>query len=46
MGLLATFVGFALLACGVAVADTVTTDFEGFRLGSVNGQDGWRSASP
>jgi uncharacterized repeat protein (TIGR01451 family) len=48
VGLLATFVSFALLACGVAVADTVTTDFEPptFHLGSVNGQDGWTSATP
>jgi uncharacterized repeat protein (TIGR01451 family) len=43
--LLATFAGFALLAPGVAVAATHTTDFEGLALGSVNGQDGWRSGS-
>jgi uncharacterized repeat protein (TIGR01451 family) len=39
----------ALLAGGVAVANTVTTNFEpssGFVLGSVNGQGGWRSAPP
>ena len=41
---LATAVSMALLACGVAVADTVTTDFESFNLGTVNGQDGWTSA--
>ena len=41
-------VSLVLLACGVAAADTVTTDFEppGFHLGSVNGQDGWTSAMP
>lgn len=43
---LATAVGMALLACGVAVADTVTADFESFTLGTVNGQDGWTSAVP
>lgn len=46
VGLLATFVIFALLPCGVAVADTVETSFETplFHLGSVNGQDGWTSS--
>jgi uncharacterized repeat protein (TIGR01451 family) len=43
---LATAVSIALLACSVAVADTVTTTFEGFELGTVNGQDGWKSAVP
>ena len=43
---LATAVSMALLACGVAVADTVTTDFDGFNVGTVNGQDGWKSAVP
>jgi uncharacterized repeat protein (TIGR01451 family) len=43
---LATTVGMALLPCGVAVADTVTTTFDGFNLGTVNGQDGWKSAVP
>src|SRR5262245_44246768 len=43
---LATAVSAALLACGVAAADTVTTDFESFNLGTVNGQDGWTSAVP
>jgi len=42
VGLLATLV--ALLTCGVAVADTVTTNFETFQPGSVNGQQGWKSA--
>src|SRR4029077_9999132 len=48
MGLLATFVGVALLPCAVAAADAVTTDFEAalFHTGSVNGQDGWESAIP
>lgn len=48
VGLLATFVSVALLPCGVAVADTVTTNFEAplFHTGSVNGQDGWKSAVP
>jgi uncharacterized repeat protein (TIGR01451 family) len=38
----------ALLACGVAVADTITTTFEppGFHTGSVAGQNGWLSAVP
>ena len=43
--LLATFASFALLAPGLAVAATDTTDFEGLAPGSVNGQDGWRSGS-
>jgi uncharacterized repeat protein (TIGR01451 family) len=42
--LLVTFV--ALLTCGVAAADTVTTNFEAFQLGSVAGQDGWKSDVP
>ena len=48
VGLLSTFVSIGLLPCGVAVADTVTSDFEAplFHLGSVNGQDGWKSAPP
>jgi uncharacterized repeat protein (TIGR01451 family) len=45
---LITAVSMALLPCGVAVADTVTTDFEPptFSPGTVNGQDGWTSAAP
>jgi uncharacterized repeat protein (TIGR01451 family) len=43
---LATALGMALLTGGVAVADTVTTNFDGFNLGTVNGQDGWHSAVP
>jgi uncharacterized repeat protein (TIGR01451 family) len=43
---LATAVTMALLACGVALADTFTTDFESFNLGTVDGQDGWTSAVP
>jgi uncharacterized repeat protein (TIGR01451 family) len=51
LGLSAALVSFALLTCGVAAADTVTTDFEAFTLGSVNGQPagvtpGWKSAPP
>src|SRR4029453_16984147 len=43
---LATAVSIALLACSVAVADTVTTTFEGFKLGTANGQDRWKSGVP
>ena len=48
VGLLATFVSFALFACGVAAANTVMTGFEPptFAPGSVNGQDGWKSIGP
>jgi uncharacterized repeat protein (TIGR01451 family) len=48
VGLLAAFVSFALLACGVAAA--AVTNFETFTLGTVNGQGGsvgvlpWKSA--
>ena len=49
VGLLAAFVSFALLACGVAAA--VVTNFETFTDGNVNGQGGppvaaqpWKSA--
>jgi uncharacterized repeat protein (TIGR01451 family) len=47
VGLLAAFFSFAPLT-GVAAADTVTTTFEPptFKLGTVNGQDGWHSAVP
>ncbi len=50
VGLLAAFVSFGVLACGVAAA--VVTNFETFTLGSVNGQGGlplgfaWKSAPP
>jgi uncharacterized repeat protein (TIGR01451 family) len=45
---LATAVSAVLIVCGVAAANTVTTNFEPptFHTGSVNGQDGWRSAEP
>jgi uncharacterized repeat protein (TIGR01451 family) len=45
---LATAVSMVLLLCGVAAADTVTSTFEppSFHLGTVNGQDGWKSAVP
>jgi uncharacterized repeat protein (TIGR01451 family) len=48
VGLLATFASIALLPFGVARADTVESNFEAplFHLGSVNGQDGWKSAVP
>ena len=47
VGLLATFVSIVLLPCGVAAADTVETNFEPtpFHTGSVNGQEGWKSAA-
>ena len=46
--LLATTVSMVLLVCGAAAADTVTTTFEAptFHPGSVDGQDGWKSAVP
>jgi hypothetical protein len=46
--MLVTGVITALLACGVAVADTVITTFEppAFHTGSVAGQNGWLSAVP
>ena len=43
---LMTAVSIALLAAGVAVADSVTTNFDAFNLGTVNGQAGWHSAVP
>ena len=47
-GLLAVLAAVVLVPCGVAAADTVRTNFEAstFHLGSVNGQDGWKSAPP
>ena len=41
-------VGTLALVCDVAAADTVSTNFEAptFHSGSVNLQDGWRSAKP
>ena len=44
VGSLATFAGIALLACPVALADAITTNFENITPGSVNGQQGWKSA--
>jgi len=44
MGLLVMFAGFALLASGVAVAATHTTNFENLTPGTVDGQDGWKSS--
>lgn len=48
VGMLATVFGIALMSCEIAGADTVETNFEAptFHLGSVNGQDGWKSAAP
>ena len=48
VGLIATFVSIALLPSAVAAADSVKTEFEAplFHLGSVNEQDGWKSATP
>jgi uncharacterized repeat protein (TIGR01451 family) len=49
VGLVSALASVALLACSaVAAADTVTTDFNTFNLGSVNNtpQGGWRSAPP
>ena len=54
---LTTAVSMVLLACGVAVADTVTTDFESFQVCSppaavfaepctVDDQGGWKSGRP
>jgi uncharacterized repeat protein (TIGR01451 family) len=45
---LAAAVSAVLLVCGVAAADTVTSNFEPptFQPGTVNGQDGWKSAVP
>jgi uncharacterized repeat protein (TIGR01451 family) len=43
VGLFATGVSFALLTGGVAVGATVTTNFDGFTPGTINGQGGWRS---
>jgi uncharacterized repeat protein (TIGR01451 family) len=45
VGLFATFASIALLPCGAALANTVTTNFESpFQAGlSVNGQGGWTS---
>jgi uncharacterized repeat protein (TIGR01451 family) len=45
---LAAVASMVLLVCGVAAADTVTSNFEPptFDLGTVDGQDGWKSAVP
>src|SRR5215207_4102508 len=36
----------SLALSAAASADTKTTDFESFNLGTVDGQDGWHSAVP
>ena len=48
VGLLAMLVSIAVLPCAVAPAETVESNFEAptFHPGSVNKQDGWRSAAP
>ena len=48
VGVLAPLVGIGLFPCAIAVADTVESNFENppFHTGSVNKQDGWRSAAP
>ena len=43
---LSTAVSIAVLPAQVAVADIVTTNFDAFSLGTVNGQAGWHSAVP
>jgi uncharacterized repeat protein (TIGR01451 family) len=45
-GLLTTIVSLLLLPCAVAAANTVTSDFDNFALGTINGQQGWRSGEP
>lgn len=42
-GLLTTVASLVLLPCGVAAANTVTTNFDDFTPGSISGQHGWRS---
>ena len=42
----ATAAPVSALTSGVALADSVTTDFESFALGTVDGQGGWKSAVP
>ncbi len=44
VALLVMFVSIALVPCGVVMAETVNTNFDGFSLGTVNGQGGWKSA--
>jgi uncharacterized repeat protein (TIGR01451 family) len=59
IGSLTVLAGIVFLPCGVAAADTVTTDFEAptfhacaapqpvfAACGTVDGQDGWKSAVP
>lgn len=57
VGLIVAFVSLALVACPGALADSVTTNFEDFNTcpapqpvfaacGTVDGQDGWKSAVP
>ena len=46
VGLFVFVAGVALLPSGVAVADSVTSNFDTFTPGTVNGQQGWKSATP
>jgi hypothetical protein len=39
-------VALPLVFAGTAQADTVTTTFDGFADGTVNGQDGWKVTGP
>ena len=38
-----TALALSLAFAGTAQADTITTTFDGFADGSVNGQDGWKA---
>ena len=46
VGVFVFVAGVALLPSGVAVADSVTSNFDTFTPGTVNGQQGWKSATP
>jgi uncharacterized repeat protein (TIGR01451 family) len=46
VGLFAFVAGIALLPGGVAAADSVTSNFDTFNVGTVNAQQGWKSAAP
>jgi uncharacterized repeat protein (TIGR01451 family) len=43
VGLLATFASIALLPCAVAAAEKVTSNFNDFSPGTIDGQHGWIS---
>ena len=44
--IIGTALALSLAFAGTAQADTVTTTFDGFTDGTVNGQDGWKVAGP